>query len=968
MGMKGGAMLARLCWKEFRMFWPLWAFVGLAAVGFQWLLLETVQTQAQTGILIVAALGWTALYAAAVGAAAFAGERENGTLSWLDTLPVSRPTLWTGKVLFGLVSTLVLAILLVVFAALGTERLDAARLSRGVILGSLGVIVLESLAWSLFWSSLLKNVLVTAVLGISSVGMMGVLTTGDVGLVDFQRLSDQVLVRLAGVAIAFAISYVSVVRRPQRRHPQRNSLASAMTGVLEFSPDSRVRARTRRLWELGQTSIGFSERITAPVRAARSLAWMAARESRAAWLVAFVIALVIVPMLGEAGSFVAVIGVLVLLAAGLGVFIHENRQRAFPFYLHHGVRPSFLWIVKEGVAIVGLVALAVLVIVLRVVWIERNGIAGLFWAVSGVFAGSAPLANNAYVNAMMGPVLVGLLDLFAIGQLCGLVIRRGITAGVVALILFLTCLLPQFLLLSANMIPFWSLMLSPLIMFSVSFLWTRDWLLDRSGMRAWLKLAALLLVPPCLLVAAYISYRAWGLPDFPRPFDRQDVRSPSIVANQDAAELYRSAVTSLRVRPETKTHVSTAQSIADLGVKLAQVSSLGWDPAQRDVVGYLKDNQPSLELMRKAVARPYALFHRIENLSQFSETDSHLLGITQLAQLMAVNIREREARGDLKGAWDDIVVIFKMAHHVAAPPAAMMQRWIASSVQETAINQALIWSCDPGQTPAMLRSALADAKPLAVLPVPEEALKAEDLVIENTLRLSASELSAHLHRYTGEFDASRIVADPFVTAPWERKRALRVLKMSTTRALESSRESLRQITTLDEREGWSETPLSKVNDEDLKYGLKTTPLARLLMSAPPALEVFQFELLQAHAFQVVAALRIWVLEHHGEYPENLHQLTPNILERVPFDPYSGQPLLYTRSEGQPVQSLGSMRRGYTPVKLIDATEPGQWLLYSVGFDRRDDHAALDYQASKFGDFIYPLPPMKRSQPDQKEVK
>ena len=85
-----------------RQFWPIWAlmaFVGLAA---QWVAIRYYRDDSRTGGLAFMALGWTCLYAFAVAAAAFAGERETRTLHLLDALPVERWRLWTAKVSFAL--------------------------------------------------------------------------------------------------------------------------------------------------------------------------------------------------------------------------------------------------------------------------------------------------------------------------------------------------------------------------------------------------------------------------------------------------------------------------------------------------------------------------------------------------------------------------------------------------------------------------------------------------------------------------------------------------------------------------------------------------------------------------------------------------------------------------------------------------------------------------------------------------
>ena len=151
-------MYARLWWKDARQFWPIWVVLVVGAAVMQWLLLNFVGREARYGALGLSALVWASLYAFAAGAAAFAGERETGTLRLLDILPADRRVVWAGKVSFALVTTLALTLLLLVMADWSTETLEPAgsrsRLGRPFVFG---MIVLVALGWGLFWSSIFKS-------------------------------------------------------------------------------------------------------------------------------------------------------------------------------------------------------------------------------------------------------------------------------------------------------------------------------------------------------------------------------------------------------------------------------------------------------------------------------------------------------------------------------------------------------------------------------------------------------------------------------------------------------------------------------------------------------------------------------------------------------------------------------------------------------------------------------------------
>ncbi len=162
-------MYARLWWKEARQFWPIWVFLIAAALVIQWLLLHFAGDDSRQGILGSCALVYASLYALAVGAAAFAGERETGTLTLLDTLPVDRGVVWAGKASFALVTSVALAVLLFAMAAMSTERWDPQNLNA--ILLFFGPFVLVALGCGLFWSAVLNNVLTAAVVATCSAGL-----------------------------------------------------------------------------------------------------------------------------------------------------------------------------------------------------------------------------------------------------------------------------------------------------------------------------------------------------------------------------------------------------------------------------------------------------------------------------------------------------------------------------------------------------------------------------------------------------------------------------------------------------------------------------------------------------------------------------------------------------------------------------------------------------------------------------
>ncbi|MHB1561845.1 MAG: ABC transporter permease subunit, partial [Isosphaeraceae bacterium] len=160
-------MYMRLWWKDARQFWPIWGFLVLVAMAGEALIVHYGSDEVRNSTLGLMAVGCAGLYAFAVGSAAFAGERETGTLRLLDVLPAPRRTVWAGKVSFGLVSILAMMLLLLGLATMGAAHPpELWRVRGGGDPLPLAVALLQGFAWGLFFSSMLESALVAAVAAI----------------------------------------------------------------------------------------------------------------------------------------------------------------------------------------------------------------------------------------------------------------------------------------------------------------------------------------------------------------------------------------------------------------------------------------------------------------------------------------------------------------------------------------------------------------------------------------------------------------------------------------------------------------------------------------------------------------------------------------------------------------------------------------------------------------------------------
>jgi hypothetical protein len=921
-------MYARLWWKDARQFWPIWVFLALAAAVVQGLLLHYLEQDARHGALGVSALICASLYAFATGAAAFAGERETGTLRLLDVLPIDRRVVWMGKVSFALVTTLALALLLLAMAAVSTEEWNPqGPLSIAAAL-CFGVMVLMALGWGLFWSAILSNALTAAVVAICCTG---------VSLFDLLSGVDSIFFNPVGVRIfafwhllLFLVTLIaSVVIFARSMRWKRLQVEFQSPVVVNLADSTSSRRRQIQIQSpvatvlLPRPAAGLREALAMdqpPGRSwmteARALAWQTMREGRWTWYLLAVIGLVLPglmflnlkPAVATLPEWDLLISVGVALVAGASVFGLENRTRTQRFLTHHGAQPGLVWMMKLAVWGVGL----------AVIWGPLILMAKLTITMGNV----GPAGRQQwYVMVLMVPLF------FGVAQLCGMAIRRGITAMVIALVIALIMLIPLGALMTADMLPMQGLLVIPVGLLVVSWAWSGDWLLDRPAPGRWVRLGLLLTGMFALVVSWYAGYRAWSIRDvgaIAPPAAWAEAASSPLPADQNAANLYREA-----------------------GRRLVGPF--------KDSPEFLNRNRELLDLLRRAAARPHCRFLQPEKLTVLDLPD--LPPVSQLANLLALDASERQNHGDLTGAWDDIVAMFRMAHQVGDGAGLIIDTiW----VERIALGQALEWAVAHGQTPERLHATEAAYRDLPKPPLATEMVRAEANLVENALDLPTSRLRDWVLESTNGNPrlprAFEAVLFDLATMPWERVRARRVNRLISHAAIQDA-----------VREPWQR---SRGRDLEIEHAQTTSRSAMMLIRNPLAWFVLTADHNEVarRALVQVLALRAWQLKHGGQFPKSLDALVPEELPSLPDDPYSGRPFGYVHSSGQAVPPLHSALSA-APGGRVRVGEQG-WLLYSVGPDGRDDGGITfkekDHRPQPM-DIVFEIPPIEGDAGASKKV-
>ena len=104
-------------------------------------------------------------------------------------------------------------------------------------------------------------------------------------------------------------------------------------------------------------------------------------------------------------------------------------------------------------------------------------------------------------------------------------------------------------------------------------------------------------------------------------------------------------------------------------------------------------------------------------------------------RLVVMDAHARQERGDLAGAWDGIVAIFRMARHISTGGDHVSNLTALTLVERQALGLAMDWAVDFRQTPERLDKALAAFGALPKIPHVTDKIRAEARFIENTLDL-----------------------------------------------------------------------------------------------------------------------------------------------------------------------------------------------------------------------------------------
>jgi len=906
----------RLLWKEYRSLRGFWISLLLFALLLQAVLRfltgPAVSTGTGAGLYGIAFLVSTC-YALGCGAVLFALEREDRTIDFLRYLPGPPSAVIAGKIVFGVVSSAMMLALLYVSAWMMTPvRLLPITPSETSLYVAL---VLEALGWGVLFSLICRHVLNALLLAVPAF--------------------------LAGAWIVGAVPYAG--------HPSLSAttvaslfvLGHLLLGLMLVVSDVVFARRWIRKWKFAWSSLGPARLLTDSAARAISprrqmlgrLIWQEWRQARGeqAWFLA--IGTVVLLLGGVMLRFTALETsaplVLTLLAVtplvfGVWTFHAEQSGDRFRFSAEHGFSPRAVWLSKH------------------LVWIPATVVVSLFFAFIVLIVSrllKAHVQFNVTVTTTIetyGILIV--LPSYAAGQLASMLFSRGVIALFVGMVLTIVLFGWNVAMLQFRVPVWFSILPVPAVLMIATLVRSRDWLEERRGIRAYVRLGSVLIGPAVLMVAGVIVWRVWEIPDPPPNWEAvpsltgRSPMHPLDAEEIETADLYRRAAILLTPFPGPEQHAGDSAPVSQshsTGSGAMTMSSFGMTEHPQRVMSrpvqaprppwqaerlrrrqWVRDNQQSLRLVLEATRRQRCAFSTPvgDALTDSPENRDQLDVLARLVQFAAEQL---EWEGRLDEALEYDIALMRFGAHLAAR--ARLSQWrFGVAIRNRALQSLRLWAAREGQNPERIRKAIDRVRKESFgFPPFVDAVNIEFFNLRRLLQQDGDESISFSAGRSAKQTTLLMLINRYCF--WERMRALRLLKLVQSDVMMAAG--------LDEFNGPpAETvPIQKLtqrgeavvfrpqNERRFLAGysffagdrrllqIQTTPLWP--SSVPRERELIEIKLnaeVELRATQLVMALVAWRIER-GHLPNRLDELTGIRLPQLLVDPWSGASFGYFKS-------------------------------------------------------------------------
>lgn len=928
-------MMLTLLWKEFREHWSIWltmvVMTGLFGLG----IAHIPDTRDTTGNAGMAILAMAAVYGVVCGSMMFAGEREGGTLVFLDIFLGRRDLLWLGKFFIGvlLVVTQALAVALTFYLAnqLPPTWMPAVIGQRGgefveLLPGArpptpriwflvVPLVTLEGYAWGLLASTMTHRVLTSAGLALVigfPVWWFTVLIPAPASLVlrvllltglfagSFWKFLAQARDTASAPPPMFLDPKTIVLRELERelelgrRQPTPGRtrhegwgepLPVTLAPQQGYTRDADDRPRRQRRHERPVQAMSPREVLLWLTfgQAGLPLAVLAAASA----LVGF-----FVPAAGQVLWPVATL--LLGVACGTAAFAFEQSDLSYQFLAAQHFPLKTIWNVK--IIFWGVAA------VLMVLLLSAAG--GLLILLASADARNAELPTRFRFGTLlelMGPTLffaVWLVYGFCVGQVFVLLCRKPIYAVMISTMVALGAIglwLPSLL---CRGMGGWQLWVTPIALLVATRILVRAWAAGRIKERR--PMAALVGVGMAAFVwlVVQMSWRAWEVPGVAEPLDRVAFRAtiPTGEANSAGQKIQEAIAEFEATDGKEAVWLARMTEVVQLPLGVIETPS----------------SEGNTPLMR------------------------HLPACRRMTEKLLTKARNEMAQGKLDSALEHLTQILALSRNLRNK-APIGSYATGVGVEESALLglDELLQRTKP--PPQLLRQILATLdRHAAETPPALDCLQTECYRAGGLL-----ERPTGWAFYTGGIPERTLAGGIALSleTPWERERATRIWRLVWAgyfRAVETPHWQLPEGNLA----AW--LPATKGSDASIsQYRLERLLQASWLGDSQLYCDVLHLQAAANRARWQVDANRLAVAllsyqVREGKPAQKLDDLVPKDLPALPMDPYSGKSFLYRIEKENNLVFLEHTVGVQGLRELGRSFDRGDGILWSTGPDRVDD--------------------------------
>jgi len=427
----------------------------------------------------------------------------------------------------------------------------------------------------------------------------------------------------------------------------------------------------------------------------------------------------------------------------------------------------------------------------------------------------------------------------------------------------------------------------------------------------------------CFIV--YCVYISLGKPTIAVNYVEEATRLARPVANEglNAAPIYQKAIDAYNEPPLVKYETGTEKKNL-----LDAIKDKNWvtELTEEELTllkQWLSDNADAIEFFKQAAEKPYCWWERkAKDNIMLSVLMPELSSTRKLAQMMVWQVRLKAHKGNVEGAFDDLLGYYRAGMHFKGPR-TLIEQLVGIAIQAVAVRE----------TRTILRNQKVDSQSLKNFQT-----KLEDLIVNDTYFISydvekfcALDFIQRCYTDNGRGSGHMIPGrvQEFMCAIWwddsgeePLKRAFLSLAISITGAdrCEISREFEKIYSAAEECATKTPWQLHKEQEENVDFEMNldnwsTLKRARYwpVQTLVPALRrvnelAHRFKTDMHATLATIAILRYAQDKGHcPENPDNLDELTAaDYLKELPMDLWSDKPLVYKRTDdGFMLYGIGS---------------------------------------------------------------